>query len=125
MSVEDTITPDRDIVTAEKSTSVKLSCTCSSSLTNGLLWYRQYPGSAPHFIIQDYAGSITNPVPGLTIRNVKDQKLVELEISSAEVTDSALYYCALKPTVTGSPETLYKNLALPQRAFKCNITKTS
>ncbi|XP_062337540.1 uncharacterized protein LOC134036558, partial [Osmerus eperlanus] len=94
-----------------------------------LLWYCQYPGSAPQFIIQDYTGSITNPVPGLTIHNVKDQKLVELEISSAEVTDSALYYCALKPkynqlslSAEDKPKmwTVYKRIDRCRRTI-CNL----
>ena len=37
-------------------------------------------------------------------------KRVDLEISSAALTDSALYYCAVRPTVTGNTHTLYKNL---------------
>ncbi|CAB1326178.1 unnamed protein product [Coregonus sp. 'balchen'] len=44
----------------------------------------------------------------LTVNVDKVAKCVDLKISSAEVTDSALYYCALRPTVTEIPETLQK-----------------
>ncbi|CAB1326123.1 unnamed protein product [Coregonus sp. 'balchen'] len=48
------------------------------------------------------------PYPHLTVKLNKEKTRVDLEISSSEVTDSALYYCALTPTVTGNPETLQK-----------------
>jgi hypothetical protein len=47
----------------------------------------------------------------MTISIDKVEKLVDLKISSADVTDSALYYCAMKTTVTENSDTLYKNLS--------------
>ncbi|CAB1326146.1 unnamed protein product [Coregonus sp. 'balchen'] len=98
-SVEDIITPDRDVVDVMEGSSVKLSCRYNSSLTNSLLWYRQHPGSSPQFLILDYSGFITNTdSTKWSLTHEKEDNRVDLEISSAEVTDSALYYCGLKPT---------------------------
>ncbi len=47
--------------------------------------------------------------PRFTAAVNQDNKQVDLKISSAVETDSAIYYCALVPTVTGNPSALYKN----------------
>uniref|UniRef100_A0A9J7XQX2 Ig-like domain-containing protein n=1 Tax=Cyprinus carpio carpio TaxID=630221 RepID=A0A9J7XQX2_CYPCA len=81
---------------------ITLSCNYNgSAATDALHWYRQYPRSRPDFLfLVNEAKFDVN----------KMEKKVHLEISSAAVTDSALYYCALEPTVTGNTRTLHKKL---------------
>uniref|UniRef100_A0A3B1JBD9 T-cell receptor alpha/delta variable 24.0.3 n=1 Tax=Astyanax mexicanus TaxID=7994 RepID=A0A3B1JBD9_ASTMX len=108
---EDVITPSRDAVFAVEGQNVSLSCNYTVTGTSyGLHWYRQYSGSSPQFLILDYAGVITKaqpPVPRISINHQKEKRKVDLIISSTAVSDSALYYCALKPTVTETHQTLY------------------
>ncbi|KAG1934804.1 hypothetical protein F2P79_019570 [Pimephales promelas] len=101
---KDAITPYSDAAFATETESVKLSCNYTGSVES-LHWYRQYPGSPPQFLILDYYGTKTQadpPVSGISISHRKEASSVDLEISSAKVTDSAVYYCALRPTVTGN-----------------------
>ncbi len=103
------ITPQKNKALASVGQKVTLSCKYEGAITN-LHWYRQYPGSKPEFLAWIYLqGSTSNPLPPRITPKV-DRNLVSLEISDAEVTDSALYYCALTPTMTGNSTTLYKNL---------------
>ncbi|XP_051554338.1 T cell receptor alpha chain MC.7.G5-like [Myxocyprinus asiaticus] len=92
--------------------SVTLTCNYSADPGSTFQWYRKYSRSAPEFLLYIYESGMKSEdiPPHLTPRINKDTKQIDLEISSAAVTDSALYYCALKPTVTGNPTTLYKNL---------------
>ncbi len=87
-----------------------LSCSYSGDVNN-LQWYRQYPGSRPEHIILITEYSEPDLSLRLSAKASKDLKQVNLTISSAVETDSALYYCALVPTVTGNTRTLYKNLS--------------
>uniref|UniRef100_A0AAY5F5T4 Ig-like domain-containing protein n=1 Tax=Electrophorus electricus TaxID=8005 RepID=A0AAY5F5T4_ELEEL len=79
---------------------VTLSCSFSTIGGDYLQWYRQYPSSRPK----------SDSDPRLSAHVHKSVKRVDLLISSAAVSDSALYYCALQPTVTGKHHSLYKNL---------------
>ncbi|CAK6982172.1 unnamed protein product [Scomber scombrus] len=81
---------------------------------DNFFWYRQYPGKPPEFIMYISGLNISRPADSLNKRfSAKlsgEKRGVKLQISSAAVTDSAVYYCALQPTVTGNTKTLYKNL---------------
>ncbi|CAG5867958.1 unnamed protein product, partial [Menidia menidia] len=70
-------------------------------------WYRQYPGKPPEFLISHYGTGkeISDPVDGLSYKVSEDKTQMDLQISSAAVTDSAVYYCAVRPTVTGNSTT--------------------
>ncbi|CAL8237254.1 unnamed protein product [Arctogadus glacialis] len=93
----------QDRVQALQGDGVTLSCSYSSATY--LFWYRQYPSSPPQFLIKDYM-----ELSGFTLKKESEKKKFHLEISAAAVTDSALYYCAVQPTVTGNTHSLYKNL---------------
>ncbi len=86
---------------------VTLICSYTEAVQN-LQWYRQYPGSKPEHLIMFFE---TNPKSELRLTAAADKaaKNMTLTISSTEVKDSAVYYCALRPTVTGNTTTLYKN----------------
>ena len=102
-SVGDTITPFRSSEVVSEGENVTFSCNYSGNINN-LQWYRQYPNSIPEFLYYIYEhGTSSDKVPRLTPSINKEEKRVFLELSSAEASDSAVYYCALRPTVTGTP----------------------
>uniref|UniRef100_A0A3B3Q387 T-cell receptor alpha/delta variable 14.0 n=1 Tax=Paramormyrops kingsleyae TaxID=1676925 RepID=A0A3B3Q387_9TELE len=118
-STEDVIIPFNDTVHVTEGDDVTLSCNYSGSVNN-LQWYRQYPRSAPEFLLLTFETAKTpqSSRPRMSTEVNKDNKLLHLELSSTEVTDSAVYYCALNPTVTGNSLTLYKNLTASQQVIR-------
>ena len=104
------ITPDRTELSTEKESNVTLSCSYSSAVS--LQWYRQYPRSAPQFllfIISPDKTEISAVEPRFSGRMNKERNQMFLDISSAKLSDSALYYCALRPTVKETGKLSYKN----------------
>ncbi|KAK3545972.1 hypothetical protein QTP70_017438 [Hemibagrus guttatus] len=108
-SMADSIKPLFTHKAVDEGDDVTLSCSYSDVVQN-LQWYRQYPKSKPDFLLYILEnGDLSPNIPPRMSAKDKD-KQVDLIISSAAVSDSALYYCALQPTVTGNPAALYKNL---------------
>ncbi|KAL7386995.1 hypothetical protein ABVT39_016777 [Epinephelus coioides] len=83
-------------------------------------WYRQYPGKPPEFLIF-HVGTQNATNSGLSVTVSEDKTQMDLQISSAAVTDSAVYYCAVRPTVTGNTKTLYKNIMSKDNTILHNI----
>uniref|UniRef100_A0A8C5C3H0 Immunoglobulin V-set domain-containing protein n=1 Tax=Gadus morhua TaxID=8049 RepID=A0A8C5C3H0_GADMO len=98
-SVEDSISQQKDVQCAVEGAAVVIFL----PLLNGeASTDRQYPSSHPQFLIKDYM-----ELSRFTLRKDSDKKMFHLEISAAAVTDSALYYCAVEPTVTGNTDSLH------------------
>ncbi|KAJ8361874.1 hypothetical protein AAFF_G00415980 [Aldrovandia affinis] len=116
ISFQDGITSTTNAVHALEHRNVTLTCnyTASNIRAGSLHWYRQYHRSSPEFLILIFGINAKEEKNGFTVIHEENNNLVHLELSSAEVSDSALYYCALKPTVTGNTYTLYMNLTPPE-----------
>jgi len=97
------------VLEGEKTT---LSCNYSGSNINNFQWYRQSSNTAPEFILQAFENLGPQKKDQYIAKVRKDQKQLDLEISKTETADSAIYYCALLPTVTGNLSTLYKNMSM-------------
>ncbi|KTF92282.1 hypothetical protein cypCar_00012613 [Cyprinus carpio] len=93
---------------------ITLSCNYNGSANiDALHWYRQYPRSRPDFLFlvneAAFMQTADPPIAGISARLNEEKNRVHLEITGTALTDSALYYCALQPTVTGNTCALYKN----------------
>ena len=106
----DLITSNRADSTAMERSNVTLSCNHISATI--LQWYHQQSGSTPTFLMTVYSDEDQKYEKDgrISVRLNKEKTQVFLDISSTRVSDSALYYCALQPTVTEHPAALYKNI---------------
>uniref|UniRef100_A0A672HG25 Ig-like domain-containing protein n=1 Tax=Salarias fasciatus TaxID=181472 RepID=A0A672HG25_SALFA len=104
--------PSGDVPAAEGD-SVTLNCTFETSDSYPyLFWYKQQRNGSPELILQRVTGSGKNSPKFPKDRfgaELKD-KSVPLKIQKLELSDSAVYYCALQPTVTGNKEKHIKSI---------------
>ena len=110
MGSMNSIKPEKTEERVAEGGNIKLTCKYEGSIYS-IQWYRQYQRSRPEFLLYiTEDGSIYPTVSEFSAHINKIEKRVDLQISSAAVTDSAVFYCALQPTVTGNTKTLHKNL---------------
>uniref|UniRef100_A0A671TZ93 Ig-like domain-containing protein n=1 Tax=Sparus aurata TaxID=8175 RepID=A0A671TZ93_SPAAU len=119
------IQPTGDVIAAEGDT-VTLGCTFETSGTGYyLFWYKQDGNNSPKFILSCPQFGTVNTEKEYEERfsSTLDttSKSVPLKIQKLQLSDSAVYYCALQPTVTGNTKTLYKNLWSKDNTILHNI----
>uniref|UniRef100_A0A673J6K1 Ig-like domain-containing protein n=1 Tax=Sinocyclocheilus rhinocerous TaxID=307959 RepID=A0A673J6K1_9TELE len=95
----DSIRPNKDTVMIRREgESVTLSCTYDTSSSYVYLyWYRQYPNTEPQYLL--WKGARSNGGEHKIeqrFRPATSQTSTELTIDSVTLSDSALYYCALR-----------------------------
>ena len=112
----DQLTAVKTEESSSEDTTVTLSYKYHQTITSSdnFFWYRQHPGEPPEFLVYISGTNVTRLAESLEPDTKLSAKLsgdkhVDLQISSAAVTDSAVYYCAVRPTVTTNPQSVYKN----------------
>nr|AAO89001.1 T cell receptor alpha chain [Stegastes partitus] len=103
---EDKVTqPPEDVIAAEGDT-VTLDCTFETSYTAAqttLFWYKQEVNDSPKYMMKSYSTSLEKAPEFQEDRfhtGIQD-KSVPLKIQKLQLSDSAVYYCALRPANQG------------------------
>ncbi|XP_062260831.1 T cell receptor alpha variable 18, partial [Platichthys flesus] len=101
-------------LTAAEGETLTLGCTFQTNdPTPTLLWYKQQVNDFPKLLLQRFSTQADNPAERQRDRRTDaavNQTSFPLKIQKLQLSDSAVYYCALQPTATGNYTTLYKNL---------------
>ncbi len=96
----DSIGPkDKDDKISTEGESVTLSCTYSTISNDVLLyWYKQYPNKEPQYLLCKGARSWSSyeDIPDQRFKSTTSQLSTDITIKSVTLSDSALYYCALR-----------------------------
>ncbi|TKS79265.1 T-cell receptor alpha chain V region CTL-F3 [Collichthys lucidus] len=111
-------------VTATEGQAVTLGCQYNSSSTSEyLFWYKQDGNNSPKFILRrsKFDQGETEDEERFSSTLNSTSRSVPLEIQKLQLSDSAVYYCAVRPTVTGNTKTLYKNLWSKDNTILHNI----
>ncbi|MGH0143688.1 UNVERIFIED_CONTAM: hypothetical protein FKN15_018545 [Acipenser sinensis] len=103
MTQADSVTQSSHPIVLKQSESIIIQCVYETASTpNGLFWYIQDPNQAPQLILRDYSKQEDIP-PRFQNRfsasHNKTKKTFHLNITAAVLSDSATYYCALRPTL--------------------------
>ncbi|XP_065809420.1 uncharacterized protein, partial [Labrus bergylta] len=117
------IQPTEDVIAYEGDT-VTLGCTFETITQNpSMFWYRQEIVDFPKYMFRCYLKQVYKAPEFQTDRfkPAINGTSVPLKIQKLQLTDSAVYYCALRPTVTGNTTTLYKNLWREDNTILHNI----
>uniref|UniRef100_H0Y126 T cell receptor alpha variable 18 n=1 Tax=Otolemur garnettii TaxID=30611 RepID=H0Y126_OTOGA len=97
----DSVTQTEGWVTLPEGAALTLNCTYQSSYTVFLFWYVQFPNKAPELLLKSSSENQKMYSRGFHVNHDKSDGSFHLQKPSVELSDSAVYYCALH-TVRGA-----------------------
>nr|P06323.1 RecName: Full=T-cell receptor alpha chain V region CTL-F3; Flags: Precursor [Mus musculus] len=91
----DSVTQTEGLVTLTEGLPVMLNCTYQSTYSPFLFWYVQHLNEAPKLLFKSFTDNKRPEHQGFHATLHKSSSSFHLQKSSAQLSDSALYYCAL------------------------------
>uniref|UniRef100_A0A673TJG4 Ig-like domain-containing protein n=1 Tax=Suricata suricatta TaxID=37032 RepID=A0A673TJG4_SURSU len=98
----DSVTQMEGTVTLSEEASLTINCTYTAARPPTLFWYVQYPGEGPQLLLKAVRDKEKGSHKGFEATYDSKSTSFHLEKSSVQASDSAVYYCALSDTVTGT-----------------------
>uniref|UniRef100_A0A8C8SAK5 Ig-like domain-containing protein n=1 Tax=Pelusios castaneus TaxID=367368 RepID=A0A8C8SAK5_9SAUR len=102
----ESVTQPEDRVTVFQGKVVLLNCTYDTTWTaTTFFWYKHYPNKAPRLLLTQYEASSEEERRnrrGFSATLDNQEKTFHLQKNSSELSDSAVYYCAMRDTVTAT-----------------------
>ncbi|KAF0877948.1 TVA1 protein, partial [Crocuta crocuta] len=82
--------------------SLIVNCFYETTEYSALFWYVQYPGQGPQLLLKAMKANEKGSSKGFEATYRKEPNSFHLKKSSVQASDSAMYYCALSDTMTGT-----------------------
>ena len=96
----DSVTQMEGQVTLSEGISLTVNCSYESAQYPTLFWYVQYPGEGPQLLLKAERVDKKGSNKGFEATYRQQPNTFHLEKNSVDESDSAVYYCALRDTVT-------------------------
>uniref|UniRef100_A0A8D0GL42 Ig-like domain-containing protein n=1 Tax=Sphenodon punctatus TaxID=8508 RepID=A0A8D0GL42_SPHPU len=100
------ITQTEGTVFVPEGKSLHVECTYEKTGSQELFWYIQYPNQALQLLVRQHGTPDDEEERkrrrGFSAESVKENKSFHLTKYSSEVSDSAVYYCAMRDTMRGN-----------------------
>uniref|UniRef100_M3Y7V8 Ig-like domain-containing protein n=1 Tax=Mustela putorius furo TaxID=9669 RepID=M3Y7V8_MUSPF len=100
----DSVTQTEGQVTLSENAFLTMNCTYSASRYPALFWYVQYPGEGLELLLKALKDKEKGSNKGFEATYDGKSNTFHLEKRSVQTSDSAVYYCAMNDTVTGTAE---------------------
>ncbi|CAD7666520.1 unnamed protein product [Nyctereutes procyonoides] len=100
----DSVNQTEGQVTLSEEAFMTMNCTFSTSWTPTLVWYVQYLGEGPKLLLKAVTDKEKGSNKGFEATLDKTSRSFHLKKGSVQLSDSAVYYCALSDTVIGTAE---------------------
>ncbi|CAK7316588.1 T cell receptor alpha variable 9-2 [Vulpes lagopus] len=98
----DSVTQMGSQVTLSEEAFLTVNCNYSASGYPALYWYVQYLREGPQLLLKASRDKEKGSNKGFEATYDRSSKSFHLKKSSVQMSDSAVYYCALRDTVTGT-----------------------